>query len=391
MSQAESDTTTVMEIDVLIVGSGPAGVSTALHLVQNNADWADRILVLDKATHPRKKLCGGAITHFGKRVLADLGLTIESRSFPVHEVRLTYQDLSYSLYGNPIFDIVDRAEFDHWLVTVARARGIQVREGEAVADVRVERDHVLVTNDQQQIRARTLIAADGSLSVIRHRLGLHDSSNKRTRSARAVEVDVPVDITGQPGFRDSAAVFDFTQMIRKVQGYCWQFPSYVAGRPTMNRGVFDSRILPERPADNLGRVLRDDLRASSLEPTGFRIKGHPIHYYHPSSPVSQHRVLLVGDAAGVDPLFGEGISLALAYGDVAASAVMSAFARDDFSYADYRHRLHRHWLLWQLPWRTRVAQFAYWLNRPAIVSAGWRLAPTLLRLTRWGRPVNATS
>ncbi|GAG04425.1 unnamed protein product, partial [marine sediment metagenome] len=49
----------VEHVDVLIVGSGPAGTSTALHLVRQDPDWAWKIVVIDKAVHPREKLCGG--------------------------------------------------------------------------------------------------------------------------------------------------------------------------------------------------------------------------------------------------------------------------------------------------------------------------------------------
>ena len=44
------------------------------------------------------------------------------------------------------------------------------------------------------------------------------------------------------------------------------------------------------------------------------LKGHPIRWYDPFNPVSVPRVLLVGDAVGADPIFGEGISMALGYG-----------------------------------------------------------------------------
>ena len=76
------------------------------------------------------------------------------------------------------------------------------------------------------------------------------------------------------------------------------------------------------------------------------------------------RILLVGDAAGADPLVGEGISFALGYGEVAAAAIESAFASQDFSFEDYRDRLLNHPLFHQLDMRTRLARTAYKFQNP---------------------------
>ena len=70
MAQVES-------VDVLIIGSGPAGMSTALHLVQADQAWADRIVVIEKAVHPRDKLCGGGVTRAGEDILGRLGLSFD--------------------------------------------------------------------------------------------------------------------------------------------------------------------------------------------------------------------------------------------------------------------------------------------------------------------------
>src|SRR5690554_1575618 len=125
----------IEHVVVLIVGSGPSGTSTALHLVKSNPSWAGRIVIVDKAVHPREKLCGGGVTHIGQNILARLGLPFEPNNFEVREVRLVYQDQSYSFYGNPVFRIVRRDEFDHWLVQTAEKLGVRVRQGEAVKKI----------------------------------------------------------------------------------------------------------------------------------------------------------------------------------------------------------------------------------------------------------------
>jgi flavin-dependent dehydrogenase len=53
-------------------------------------------------------------------------------------------------------------------------------------------------------------------------------------------------------------------------------------------------------------------------------------------------VILVGDAAGVEPAFGGGIHLSLSYGEVAARAIMDAFQTDDFSFCDYTQKVQSH-------------------------------------------------
>ena len=373
----------VETIDVAIVGSGPAGISTALHLVQRDPAWAGRMVVIDKAIHPRDKLCGGGVTHLGQNVLARLGLSLEPTNFPVHEVRLLYGKQSYSFHGNPVFRIVRRAEFDHWLVRTAEAQGVVVRQGEAVVDVVEHEDFVELSTEKAIIRAKTLVVADGSRSFIRSRLKWEGVS----RVARLIEVDTPENPATTEEFQKRVAVFDFTRMTSDdLQGYYWDFPSYVNGEPVMNRGVFDSRALPERPKADLRGVMAASLAERDRELAQYKIKGHPIRWWDRRNSLARPRILLAGDAAGVDPLFGEGISLALGYGDVAAATVADAFARNNFSFATYRRRLLSHWLMWQLPWRTRLAKAAYFLNYPWLVKLGWTLARPIIRLTRWRDP-----
>lgn len=372
----------IEHVDVLIVGSGPSGTSTALHLVRSNPAWAGRIVVVDKAVHPREKLCGGGVTHMGQHILARLGLEFEPQSFAVKEVRLVYQDKSYAFYGNPVFRITRRDEFDHWLVKTAVDLGISVRQGEAVSDIIPHDDYVEVITEKATIHARVLVAADGSKSFVRRRLKWDDDS----RVARLVEVLTPEDPQTQPEFRDAVAVFDFTYMTEGLQGYYWDFPSYVAGRPYMNRGLFDSRARPERPKADLKQTLRESLEERRRNLDDYKLKGHPIRWWSRDGKFSAPHILLVGDAAGADPLFGEGIAFALGYGEVAADAIDDAFDRRDFSFEGYRGMLLAHPLFRQLDLRTRIARFAYLMKYPWLVRAGWEVARRVVRYTRWGDP-----
>lgn len=343
------------------------------------------MIIVDKAVHPREKLCGGGVTHLGENLLGRIGLTIETPNFPVREVRLKYQDMSYSFLGNPVFRIVHRAEFDHWLVQQVEARSVQVRQGEAVLDVVPEVDFVHVVTDKQHYRARVLVAADGSRSTIRAKLKWNEEST-HPHVARLIEVLTPETAESSREFRDGVAVFDFTRMTEGLQGYYWDFPSMVRGETQMNRGVFDSRARPEREKANLKQTLHDSLAERERNLEDYTTKGHPIRWFNSRGRLSAPRILLAGDAAGVDPLFGEGISLALGYGSVAADAITAAFAKNDFSFVDYRQRVLRHSLLWQLPWRVRLARFAYMLKYPWLVRLGWAAARLLMRFSVWRNP-----
>lgn len=131
------------------------------------------------------------------------------------------------------------------------------------------------------------------------------------------------------------AVFDFTCTTAGVQGYCWDFPAGTDTLPLVNRGVFHSHISGHTSSPNLKSYLADSLRQRGIAADPGEIKGHPEHMYDPSAPCSAPRILLAGDAIGVEPLLGEGISTALETGMMAAEAACRALATGDYSFRNY--------------------------------------------------------
>jgi len=103
------------------------------------------------------------------------------------------------------------------------------------------------------------------------------------------------------------------------------------------------------------------------------------------------RVILVGDAAGVDALLGEGISIALGYGALAAQALYEAFGRHDFSFRDYRRRVLCSPLGRVLTLRAAIAHLFYRLRWRWFQRLFWHVLQPLVGmaasvlLLNWGR------
>lgn len=373
----------IQHVDVLIVGSGPSGTSTALHLVKSDSAWAKRIVIVDKAIHPREKLCGGGITHMGRNIISQLGLELEPTHFDVQEAKLTYRNKQYSFYGKPVFTIIRRDEFDHWLVQIAERHGVEVRQGEGVKNIITHDDYIEVITDQATFHAKTVVAADGSKSFVRRTLKWEGPSHV----ARLVEVLTPENAATTPEFQERTAVFEFDQTTTfGLQGYYWDFPSYVGKKPFMNRGLFDSRAQPQRPKADLKATLTSAMAERDRDLEDYKLKGHPIRWWDKNAQFAKPHVLLVGDAAGADPLMGEGISFALGYGKVAADAINDAFVQEDYSYTNYRDFLLADPLFKQLNIRTWLAKLAYKSWPSWMVSILWSITGWFIKHTQWGNP-----
>lgn len=364
------------ECDVVIVGAGPAGTATALALVREAATWARRIVLVDRAIHPRRKLCGGAVTPLGLEVLGGLGLGLDVPFVAPGEMRIRFAGTTHTFAFTPPIHVVYRSVFDHWLLRLARGNGVRVEEATRVLDIRMREDHAEIRTDRGTLRARVVVAADGSRGPTRRLLGLHSA----THAARLLEVFTPsrAQSTGTLIADRDGVCFDFDPMKQGLQGYCWTFPCAVGTRPSMNHGVFDAGIHRRRGARDLRALLRAHLQATGFDDGDFEIEGHPLRWFVPGAPLSRERAILVGDAAGADPLLGEGISFALRFGQVAARAIDDAFRRMDFEFTDYSARVHGDSVLGRLSTRHARARLLYARPPGLALRALWRLGPAFI-------------
>ena len=370
-------------VDLLISGAGPAGLSLALHLLQQDASWSERMILLEKAAHPRQKLCGGAVTRLGLGILKDLGfdLPLPVPQARVDDVRLAYGGRVVHVRGRPQLAVYHRADFDAYLAEQACQRGAVIHQNEPVKSFTVDREGVTLTTPKEVYRARVVVGADGSKGAARQ---FANRFEKRSRVARLLEILAPASQEARH-FVERFALFDFTPVGEGLQGYFWDFPSRVEGQPAFNRGVYDARVAQDRERADLPDLLDASLRSLGSGDRDVRPAGHPIHWFSPRGRLALPRLLLVGDAAGADPLFGEGIAPALGYGKVAAQTLHRAFASGDFSFRDYRARLFVSPVGRYLLVRWAVAWWSYRLSsHPRYMNFLWSLGIALAKF--WPEP-----
>jgi flavin-dependent dehydrogenase len=340
---------------IVIVGGGPAGLSTGLSLERLDRRLAERTLILERETYPRVKLCGGGITRPADAYLASLDVRIDVPSVPIHAARFQYAGRAFTIRSPNLFRVVRRDEFDAALAGVAHQRGLRVCDGVRVTDVRQCDSLIEVETNRGGLTAHAVIAADGANSTVRQKIGLNQPPN---RISRLMEILTPEDPATTPEFVNHRAVFDFDCVPEGIQGYVWDFPSLIDGEAHMNRGVFDSRVHPNLRG-NLSEALSQALQGRGRNLANYPLNGHPERWFDRKATFAVPGVLLVGDAAGVDPLFGEGISQALLYGGLAAQELVDAFTRGDFGFAGYRHRVLSSHLGRSLTLKSRLARLAY--------------------------------
>ena len=215
-----------------------------------------------------------------------------------------------------------------------------------------------------------MVGADGAKSVVRRQAGLDAASHV----CRAIEVLTPEDPEKSIEFRESTAVFDYSYVPDGMQGYAWDFPSSVKGEPRMNRGVCDFRIYPDRPLAPMKELLRRYLGDKGIDLNEHKILGNPSRWYDPKTPICAPGVILIGDAAGLEPLGGDGISAALWYGQFAAGELSDAYKKGDWGFSGYTERLAASDLGKHLRVKLRQARLVYGIRSAFAFAAFWHFA-----------------
>lgn len=337
------------EVDVAIVGAGPAGCATAITLARTGA----RVLLVDRARFPRDKCCGDGLTTAAVRRLDALGLDPgDVASFrPARELAVRSPSgrtvLLPLAHGPGVFAAVARRrDLDAALVALARRSGAKVLEETRCVGVTAAPDGTVgvAFEDGGGARAPFVVAADGAWSPIRRML-IADGPSPRPDNPDVRQPPWIAFRAYATGARPAAAerLWVWFQA-GLLPGYAWSFP---LADGTVNIGICVPRRAGSALASLWAAALASPFVTSLVGPDALLAdpaRAWPIPAGIDRVALSRlgGRVLFVGDAAGAaDPFTGEGVEQALASGTLAARAIAGTPTSPDTAAARYAEGVRR--------------------------------------------------
>jgi geranylgeranyl reductase family protein len=310
------------DYDVVIVGAGPAGSTTARRAAQAGLN----VVLVDKAKFPRDKPCAGGVRHFVTELLDfDPKETLHRRisglalfSPSGFRVDCVPQDRSKPGYT------VMREEFDNLLFQKAVEAGAETKEETSIVKVEQQKERVVATTSENEtMSAKFVVGADGINSVVAKELGFYRGWEGKTAGV-AIEMEAEVgsnkvkEICGEvSGYDAELLLLWFGDL---PNGYIWCFPK----KSVLSLGAWCRQDIARDVRGTFNKWFAKFKEQYSIDPNIVSDSSARFPIV-PAKEIVKGRALLVGDAAGlVDAFTGEGIPYAIHSGIVAASVLKDA-------------------------------------------------------------------
>ncbi len=302
--------------DIIISGAGPAG-STAGYLLSKAGL---RVLIIDKSTFPRKKLCAGLITYKTVKLLERVfGETVDSLK---EKDIINYESGRYEVFCKdtlitqrniPVpFRFIDRDSYDHFLLRKAVDAGAALIEGDGVKSLDVLKS-MITTRSGRKFSADVIIGADGVNSRIRRSflVDLFGRDDWVANLAAGHEIFVGRDSIKKQ-IDHPIIFFDYIDC-----GYAWIFPN----RERLKIGMC---ALNRNNRKDILTAFQNFLSEIDLQDTQEeKIFSYVLPYGNFLPEPVFRNIMLVGDAAGfADPLLGEGIFYAQRSAELVSQAIL---------------------------------------------------------------------
>jgi flavin-dependent dehydrogenase len=320
----ESSFSRLLRCDLLVIGAGPSGSACATTAARAGLD----VLLVDKSSFPRDKLCGDFLAPGAVERLKRLG--IDEQKFSLSPTILKGTRLCYG--GHDIWMpfpatrpgwAVARRDLDNELLLLAGCAGARILERCRITSVKSHPDKVvaggtMASGSGLRIDAAFVVDAGGRNALLPRRLGWRRPSRWPLRLSLGAWYD------GVKGMSDRVEMHVLAQgyvgiapLPGGLAGVAAVFPAEAPGHSTLDHAAFLLAAVQGSP--ELRGRFTDAHAVTATRGAG------PLA--HGAARLAGGRILLAGDAvAFVDPFTGEGVQAALTGGVTAALAVVEALA-----------------------------------------------------------------
>lgn len=295
--------------DVIIIGAGPSGTSCAYNIKRLKPDA--KVLVVDKASFPRYKPCGGGVS---PEVANYLDFSLEPAiDYKCNQVVMVANGKEIETDKHELW-MVRREVFDNYLLEKAKSIGVEFIANCEVKDIVNQNENsASVITEGQKFTGKIIVLAEGGRGKLAKKLGMLSSST----------VLAAMEYEHYTSNLDGKLYIDFDY---NSSGYAWNFPKsdglslgiggHIKGKEKGNVG------LPKKLASYVSQFDVSQFEKSNLH-------GHPIQLFSGKSRLVCGKIMLIGEIAGcVDPLTAEGIRPAIKSGYLAAQSIASYLRTD---------------------------------------------------------------
>ena len=266
-----------------------------------------RVALVEKETFPRKKVCAGGLPAKVLKILPfDISSVIEREIFEVTVTHRLGSEFTKT-YSKPLIYTARREKFDSLLAEKAGSAGALFLDGQKFSHIGFENNLWTVGTAGASIKARVLAGADGAHGAVARTLSLRPCEAFHA----GLQVELPIGSVKGAIASDTGIVFDWGML---EDSYGWIFPK----RETFCIGVKGPMSLGTR----LMYYLESFFGRYRIPWDRRNLSGHLMPHRLGNNPITTHRALLVGDAAGLTDFWtGEGIFHAIRGSEMAAPPI----------------------------------------------------------------------
>lgn len=317
------------EYDIIIIGAGPAGLSAAKVLAQNNK----KVIVLEKNLVVGPKTCGGGITAKDY----SLGIPRELASHFFNNVILHTPITSSNINTKePYVSTIDRGKLGAFMANEAETAGAQIKTNTNVKEI--FKDKIVLENGNR-IDFKYLIGADGSNSIVRDFLNLKTEKRAIAFHYKVTKV-----------YKNMELFFDANLF---GSGYAWIFPH--ENFTSIGCGADPNSLIP---MDDLKANFEKWLKENKIDITDAEFEAWNINYDYRGHEFGN--IFLAGDAGGfTSGLTGEGIFYAMISGQEIARKIINPDYEQKYLQKILKTKMKQEKVLDRLSQNKNLTQFLY--------------------------------